>query len=142
MKKIGRPTKYGPQVVEKANEYYERCLGAAKDSMDLIPFIEQLAVELDVDGDTVWEWDKQHPEFSEAIKKIKSLQKLRLQQRSLGTVNPTGAIFLLKANHGLKDSTPPEPPDNEEGEELTILRALVNKHERTIPALPSQREAN
>ena len=41
----------------------------AKEGLDLIPYIEQLAVELDIDGDTLWEWDKAHPEFSDAIKR-------------------------------------------------------------------------
>lgn len=75
-----------------------------------IPFIEELADILDVEDDTLKHWaDRkipgtdilEHPEFTKVYKRILGVQKLRLLQRTLGRYNPTGAIFQLKANHGL-----------------------------------------
>jgi hypothetical protein len=55
----GRPTKYSSQTLETANGYYEKCKSDGS-----IPFIEELAVVLDVNDETVLEWEKVHKEFS------------------------------------------------------------------------------
>lgn len=73
-----------------------------------IPFIEELAMILDRDDETIQLWAEketegvlEHPELNASIKVLMNIQKLRLKQRTLGRYNPTGAIFQLKANHGL-----------------------------------------
>ena len=73
-----------------------------------IPFIEELAMILDRDDETIQLWAEkekdgvlEHPELHESIKQLMNIQKLRLKQRTLGRYNPTGAIFQLKANHGM-----------------------------------------
>lgn len=101
----GRPTKYSEEMLIKANTY----LSDSRAGKVIIPFIEELALILDVDEDTVNNWCKakdefgepRFPEFFGAIKKLKTLQKLRLMQRILGRYNPTGGIFLLKTLHGM-----------------------------------------
>lgn len=94
----GRPTSYSSETLSKTFEYLQRCI----DKKD-IPYVEELAIEiLGVDDDTLVEWAKEHPEFSAAIKELKTLQKLRLQKGStIGKYNPSSAIFQLKANHGM-----------------------------------------
>lgn len=87
-------------------QYLDRTLGrnGAKPG---IPYIEELAIELSAHRETVMEWAKNeadHPLFSDTIKRLQDVQRLRLQQRVMGRYNPTGAIFLLKANHGLMES--------------------------------------
>lgn len=77
-----------------------------------IPFIEELAMILERDDETIEIWarkaDKdgilEHPELHEAIKRLMNVQKLRLLQRTLGRYNPTGAIFQLKTNHGFMET--------------------------------------
>lgn len=101
----GRPTKYSEEMLIKANTYLSDCRAGKV----IFPFIEELALILDVDEDTVANWCKakneygepRFPEFFGAIKKLKTLQKLRLMQRILGRYNPSGGIFLLKALHGM-----------------------------------------
>jgi transposase len=54
---VSRPTLYQPEYVEQA---YDACLLGATD--------EELAARFGVHVDTVYEWKKRYPEFSEAIK--------------------------------------------------------------------------
>jgi hypothetical protein len=73
-----------------------------------IPWVEELAIELDTIDDTVVNWankitptgEREHPEFFATYAKVKQIQKLRLQQRALGRYNPMGALKLLQFNHG------------------------------------------
>ncbi len=94
MKKRGRPTKYRPIFVKKVKNYYKKCL---KDN--IMPFLEDLALLFKVDEETVNNWSKANKDFFGAIAQIKELQKKSLKKMALG--NYMGAIFLLKANHGL-----------------------------------------
>jgi hypothetical protein len=100
----GRPTKYIPGVIfPKIEEYIQGC---GKEQMEL-PTVEGLALKLGVNTDTVYEWDKKYPEFSDTIKKILMKQKLQLMNDGMyggKEVNQAMAIFLLKVNHGMKDA--------------------------------------
>lgn len=93
----GRPTKYNEEIQRKADEYINGFLNN-KD----IPYIEELALLLDIDEDTVGNWSKEYPIFFGTVKKIKLMQKFRLQKISYDKdYNPSGSIFQLKANHGM-----------------------------------------
>lgn len=98
---VGRPSGYSSEILDKANKYLADCK-----SGKMIPYIEELASELDVSRDTVYEWEKVHPEFSDTIKKIKDYQSLRLMQEGVGNrSNPAVTIFILKAKHGFIETT-------------------------------------
>ncbi len=58
--KGGRPTKYKPEYAEQA---YELCLLGVTDA--------QLATYFEVNEDTIHEWKKVHPEFSESLRRGK-----------------------------------------------------------------------
>lgn len=100
----GRPTKYIPETIyPKIEEYITSC---GKEQTSL-PTVEGLAIALDVNPDTLFTWAKLYPEFSESIKKILALQKKQLMDDGMyggKEVNAGMAIFLLKANHGMKDT--------------------------------------
>lgn len=99
----GRPTKYIPKVIEPLIEEYIQSCG--REATEL-PTIEGLAIKLGVNLDTLYEWKDKHPEFSETLKKILAKQKIQLMNDGMyggKEVNAGMAIFLLKANHGLKD---------------------------------------
>lgn len=99
MKIVGRPTKYDEGVLNKARAYVQRCQNDKE-----IPFIEELALTLDVNDDSIVEWAKLHDEFSATVKKLKLLQKLRLKRGALEKwLHPSISIFLLKANHGMSE---------------------------------------
>lgn len=101
----GRPTKYIPEIIyPKIDQYLAMC---GRENMEL-PTVEGLANHLEVNPDTIYEWDKVHPEFSEYLKRISALQKNQLMNDGMyggKEVNSTMAIFLLKAVHGLKDGS-------------------------------------
>ncbi len=105
--KGGRPTKYNDEVLEHAKEYLARFTKMTGKH----PYIEELALEMDLDDETVMLWAKakneegglKYPEYSATIKRIKSLQKLRLLEKSMYQF-PAGAIFQLKANHNMMES--------------------------------------
>ncbi len=90
----GRPTKYKKEFIEAIEKYYKNCINKAQ-----IPYIEDIALLLGVDEATVWRWSEAKPDFCNAIDRIKLLQKKQLKRLALKS--PYGAIFLLKANHGL-----------------------------------------
>lgn len=101
----GRPTKYIPEVIfAKTEEYISMC---GKENMSL-PSIEGLAGKLDVTSETIRQWADIYPEFSSTLKKLVEKQKIQLMEDGMyggKEVNAAMAIFLLKANHGLKDGT-------------------------------------
>lgn len=99
-RKIGRPTKYTPEMVDIANEYIERCSREATE----LPTIEGLALLLGVDDERIGEYAKKYPEFDATIKALKDKQKNQLINDGMyggKEVNATMAIFLLKANHNM-----------------------------------------
>jgi hypothetical protein len=105
VKKEGRPTKYIPETIyPKIEEYLSQC---SKEQTEL-PTVEGLAQYLGVNRDTVFEWDKKYPEFSDYLKKLADKQKNQLMNDGMyggKEVNASMAIFLLKAIHGLKDGS-------------------------------------
>jgi len=100
--KGGRPTKFHEGIYKQIEEYISMC---GKENMSL-PTMEGLAIHLDVTTETIRVWGKDNPKFSATIKKIVERQKQQLMDDGMyggKEVNAAMAIFLLKANHGLKD---------------------------------------
>lgn len=102
----GRPTLYKPEMDRVVLEYYEK---SKKDKT--MPFIEEIALELDIDIDTLEVWvNGKNPAVSDqfigTIKKVRTLQRKMLMSMGLGSVlNTAMSIFLLKANHNLKETS-------------------------------------
>lgn len=104
----GRPCKLCTNKEEYQkiiDDFYGKCRKAGEGKL-VMPWFEELALDLDCDDETVKIWatkendgSLEHPEFSATYSKINTLQKLRLSQRLLGRYNPTGAIKLLEWNH-------------------------------------------
>jgi hypothetical protein len=103
-KKGGRPTKYRPWMIKKAKEYIESC---SREQTEL-PTIDGLALVLGVDDQRISDYSKKYPKFCATIKNLKHKQKNQLINDGMyggKQVNAAMAIFLLKANHGLKDGS-------------------------------------
>jgi hypothetical protein len=110
MAEVGRPSKYTEEMLARAQGYFCECKKSGK-----TPFVEEIALELDVSDDTIVEWSKANEEFSATMRKLKLLQKLRLKQGALyRQYQPTTAIFLLKANHGLSEKEPDLPIEDKQ----------------------------
>ncbi len=120
LEKTGRPTKYIPEVIYPLIEKY---LAAINDTQ--LPSVEGLALELNVNTDTIYEWAKVYPEFSDTIKKIAQKQKQQLMDDGMyggKEVNAAMAIFLLKVNHGMNEAPTSLTQINvDKGNEITFV---------------------
>jgi hypothetical protein len=99
----GRPTKYYPEIDVKIQEY----IASTGREQTKLPTVEGLAIYLDITRETVYQWAKLYPVFSDTLKKIEILQKEQLMNDSFyggKEVNAGAGVFLLKANHGMKDN--------------------------------------
>lgn len=117
-RKRGRPDKLTPEALLAAQKYYEK-----KKLRRECPFVEELAVyELDVDHHTVANWCKKYKDkvwlrnqhydkrrlytdFFATIKKMATMQLLYLKIKGLKDKRNAVAIFLMKANHGLVETS-------------------------------------
>jgi orotate phosphoribosyltransferase-like protein len=91
MARVGRPSKY-------RKEYCSKAIKLFSEGKSVI----QIAAELNVSRDTIYEWQKTHSEFSDSIKrgmaKSEAYWEHLLQGAAAGLVNINSAalIFLLK----------------------------------------------
>jgi hypothetical protein len=73
-----------------------------------LPKIESFAIRLGVSKDSLYEWAKLYPEFSDALKKILLKQAEQLIDDGIyggKEVNSTIVKLLLQNNHGMKERT-------------------------------------
>lgn len=113
---IGRPTKYTEDMPDRLQDY----LVTTGRNQTTLPTVEGFAKFLGVNDDTVNVWASEivdddkgfpkylYPRFSAAIKELKAIQREQLMNDGLyggKEVNSTMAIFLLKANHNMVETT-------------------------------------
>ncbi len=104
---VGPPSKYTDATLVLATEYLDKY----REGSTKLPTIEELIDVLDITWETMSQWTKPDgkyfkPELSETIKKIKNLQKYRLQHLGLSKdYNASMPIILLKANHGMIETS-------------------------------------
>ena len=114
-KKGGRPSKYSPEKIDILASYLAKC---EKDNE--IPLREKFALSIGVLPDTLAYWERNNHKFSSAIKKLDSAQKAYLMQNALnGTKKEATSIFLLKANHGMMETSRQEIT-GKDGKDLNI----------------------
>lgn len=104
MKRTGRPTKYETGFVERVDKYLQTT-GLEKRQL---PTVEGFAIYLGVSRDSLYEWAKLYPLFSDTLRKIELLQKQQLINDGIyggKDVNPTIVKLLLQNNHGMKERT-------------------------------------
>lgn len=112
--KAGRPTKYDPSVCDQIIAFFDVPLtrrimigkktgidGSVtelyKDIANNLPLIKMFARSIGVSHDTLIEWTKVHPAFSEAYKEAKALQENFLVQHGLiGGFEQPFSIFASK----------------------------------------------
>ena len=127
VRKVGRPTKFSPDIPRLTDEYVNECIDT-----NYIPTLEGLACEFGVVGDTIQEWKsddnvklkKSHRAFSASVKRLLQKQSEMLQQHGLsGRYNTAMSIFLLKNNHKFVDKHEvTHVPDEERIDGITYLK--------------------
>jgi len=96
---IGRPSKYNPELQALADQYIYKF----HEQGDVVPSQAGLCCWLGISRSTVFEWGKEHAEFSDTLDAISVKQETLALNRSLdGAFNSTIAKLLL-ANHGYSD---------------------------------------
>lgn len=123
MAKVGRPTEYKKEYIDKVDKYLEehqdeevQVVKNANSEKGYDMFVNKLKVKLptiegfarfiDVNKTSLYEWEKQHPEFSNALDKIRTEQHDRLINSGLsGDYNSTIAKLVLSSNHGYREKS-------------------------------------
>lgn len=117
--RAGRPTKYNAERIDQVYEYITQC-----ENNNGFPTIEGFSWFIGTHDDTITNWTKKHPAFFSAIKRLKGFQSSLLQSGVVsGSMNPAGAIFLLKNNHGFKDKH--EVDHTSEGERISEIKYIT-----------------
>ena len=99
---MARPTKYNDEIIEKAEDYIKNY----KSLGDEIPMVDGLALELGIHRDTVNDWEKKYPEFSDIVRTLMTHQGRKLMNGSLnGEFREKTATLALSSNHGLVTKT-------------------------------------
>lgn len=99
----GRPSKYDPKFVDKIGEY----LKSVGREQTRLPKRVDIALLLDVNDETLIEWEKIHPEFSATMSRVDQLQHSQLVDDGVyggKEVNPQ-IVKLLLYNHGYREKS-------------------------------------
>jgi hypothetical protein len=95
---MARPTKYTPELLDKANTYlstYTR----------LIPSHQDLCLRLDISESTLYDWAQKHDEFSDILAKVKLTQFAVAMDGGLGGELNANLVKLLMGKHGLSEKS-------------------------------------
>jgi hypothetical protein len=102
--KVGRPTIYTPEINKKAEEYLE----TTGRMQTRLPKLTEFYRFIGISRQCADEWKDKYQEFGDTCKKIHELQQEELIDDGLfggKEVNPGMAIFLLKVNHGMVETS-------------------------------------
>jgi hypothetical protein len=100
--KRGRPIKYSTKTSKHVIDYIAKC--AEKEEF---PTIEGLASYLKVGTRTIYDWKAEYEDFSQTIGKLMDAQReLLINNGLVGKYNTRFSMFLLKANHGMREKDP------------------------------------
>lgn len=129
--KGGQPTKYKPEYCQGIIDYFNSEITDAKGKYNDFPIIAGYAAKIGVNRDTLFEWAKVHPKFSDSLKAVKAKQEQILVKGAMtNNYNPTFAIFFAKNNLGYKDKPEDIPPDQLEKENfITEIADVIKKYQ-------------
>lgn len=131
--KVGRPTKYKDRYCKDMVKFFD--VEATKIVLDLskndgtefekrvankMPTFSGFARKIGVDQDTLHEWKKKYPEFSEAFKEAKQLQEQYLLDVGMaGVTSASFVIFTMKNVLGWRDEKDLKLKAEKENRKLT-----------------------
>lgn len=143
---MARPTEYKEEYVGRVEQYLTECQddyeewhktrGVRSDTYERVnrvrlPTLEGFARFIDVNKSSLYEWEKEHKEFSDALGKIRVEQHDRLVNNGLGGIySPVITKLMLSNNHGYREKT--ETDLTTGGEKMIFIPAeLHDKHNLT-----------
>lgn len=94
----GRPTDYGPSILQKAERYLLEFKDNKADSGEEVPTIAGLARYLNLSRDTIYDWvkDPDKKEFSDIVNRIHADREILLISGGLkGKYNPTITALMM-----------------------------------------------
>jgi len=92
----GRPTKYKPEYCQDIIDFFTTSL-SNPDKPEL-PFFSAYARKIQVNTDTLHEWKKVHPKFSESYSKCQQIQEEILTQGGLSRTFDAGFAWRTGKN--------------------------------------------
>ena len=97
----GRPSKYTPELLERAREY----VAGYNELGDLVPSVAGLAVEIGVTRETchVWANDPEKDEFSNILKELAQKQERSLLNGGLAGAFNASITKMMLTKHGYSD---------------------------------------
>lgn len=107
---MARPTKYNKTYAERVSDYLAekekgKLLASGK-TIHGLPSIANYCAYVNIHVDTANEWEKRHPEFSEALDKIRERQHEKLIEYGLSKEFDSGLTkLILSKNHGYVEQT-------------------------------------
>lgn len=117
---MARPTKYKEEYCEEVEKYIEDCEEKSKEGEVCLPTIEGIALLLDVNRKTLYNWKEEHEAFLHALEKVDYKQKKMLEDNGLaGDYNSTIAKLILSSNHGMKERKDVTSKEEKVSTELT-----------------------
>ncbi len=123
MAKLGRPSGYSPEILEKTIEYIE---GGYKDHDQIIPSVAGLAVALGVGRQSLYDWSakEENADFSYILGALNTHQESVLLNKGLSSeFNPTITKLVL-GKHGYQEKA--ETPTEGVKELADALHNLAN----------------
>ena len=97
---MARPTKYTPELLDKANGYLDNYVGRR-----LIPSHQDLCLQLDISESTLYDWAQKYDEFSDILAKVKLTQFTVAMDGGLGGELNANLVKLLMGKHGLSEKS-------------------------------------
>lgn len=98
----GRPTKYTTKMPQCLRKYTTMCIESGD-----FPTIEGFSTKIGVGARTLYDWQAEYPDFLHTMDELRDTQKHMLISKGLtGGYNTRFAMFLLRANHGMREKEP------------------------------------
>ena len=90
------------------------------------PFVSAFSRKIKVNIDTIYEWAKVHPDFSEALRVATQLKEEHVVTCGfLGLSNPNITALMLKTHHGYRDREPDVLDQSKHFHRTIIFKALA-----------------
>jgi len=97
---MARPTKYTPELLDKADDYLNNWIGRR-----LFPSHQDMCLQLKISESTLYDWAGKHEEFSEILARVKLTQFVVTMDGGMSGEMNANLVKLLMGKHGLSDKS-------------------------------------